>query len=318
MESFEALYRQHVQSEYPDPRSVDAMKSPRDGWDADEKRVLALLGEEIDDLARRHVNDPPLEVLRAGYHDALPPDLQSDVTGYLSNNAWIRALIVGIELPDEDRLLAHIRKQANQPGPRTARWRWLAPALAGATLAVAMLAVWMFRPGAGPSATGPVEPPREMAAAPRGPEVRLPLEQPEVMLSTAALTWRGSARGNQLPVDLKPAVDAFRKGDYAGADREFTALEERYPGAVEVFYYGGVSRLYLDDPQRAIARLQKARELADATFAPDIDWYRAIAEQRAGHPAEMRARLDALCLGTSARAARACGALKHLGPPDGR
>jgi hypothetical protein len=301
------------------------MKSPRDGWDADEKKVLALLGEEIDDLARRHQNDLPLDVLRAGYHDALPPDLQSEVSGYLSNNAWGRTLIEGIDsaqpgLPpnDEDRLLARIREQANQPQPRAFRWRWLAPALAGATLAVAVLAVWMSRPGARPSSTGPVEPPREMAAAPRAPEVRLPLEQPEVMLSTAALTWRGSATGNQLLVDLKPAVDAFRKGDYARADREFTALEERYPGAVEVFYYGGVSRLYLDDPERAIARLQKAREVTDATFASDIEWYRAIAEQRAGHPAEMRARLDALCLGPSARAARACDALKHLGPSDGR
>ena len=301
------------------------MKSPRDGWDADEKKVLALLGEEIDELARRHENDPPLDVLRAGYHDALPPDLQSDVTAYLSNHAWSRALIEGIDAAgtplqpaDEERLLARIQRQAIQPQARAVRWRWLAPALAGATLAVAALAVWTYRDGGRPPSTAPIEPPREMAAAPPAPEVRLPLEQPDVMLSTAALTWRGSAAGNPLLVDLKPGIDAFRKGDYARADREFTALEPRYPGAVEIFYYGGVSRLYLDDPQRAIARLQKARELADATFAPDIDWYRAIAEQRAGHPAEMRAVLNALCLGTSARAARACEALKHLGPPDGR
>src|SRR5688572_33051052 len=76
------------------------MKSPRDGWDADEKKVLALLRDEIDDLAHRHVNDPPLDVLRAGYHDALPPDLQSDVTPYLSKNAWNRALIEGIDAGD--------------------------------------------------------------------------------------------------------------------------------------------------------------------------------------------------------------------------
>jgi hypothetical protein len=300
------------------------MKSPRDGWDSDEKKVLALFGEEIDELARRHENDPPLDVLRAGYHDALPPALQSDVTAYLSNHAWSRALIEGIDAAqaplqpaDEERLLARIQRQAIQPQARAVRWRWLAPALAGAALAVAALAVWTYRDGARPASTAPIEPPREMAAAP-APEVRLPLEQPDVMLSTAALTWRGSAAGNPLLVDLKPGIDAFRKGDYARADREFTALEPRYPGVVEIFYYGGVSRLYLDDPQRAIARLQKARELADATFAPDIDWYRAIAEQRAGHPAEMRARLNDLCLGTSARAARACDALKHLGPSDGR
>jgi hypothetical protein len=301
------------------------MTSPRDGWDADEREALAILGEEIDEISRRHANDPPLDMLRAGAHDALPPDLQSEVTAYLSNSTWSRALVEGIEAADpelaaadEDRLLARIHGRANQREDRAVWWKWLVPALAGSALAIGVLAVWMSRPPATPSSAARVERPRETAAAPQVAAMRLPLEQPEVILSTAALTWRGPVAGNQLLIDLKPAIDAFRKGDYARADREFAVLEQRYPGAVEVFYYGGVARLYLDDPQRALVRLQKARQLADATLASDIDWYRAVAEQRAGHPAEMRALLDALCFGTSARAARACEALKHLGPADAR
>jgi hypothetical protein len=302
------------------------MKPPRDGWDADEREALALLGDELDELAKGHANDPPLAMLRAGAHDALPTDLQPDVTAHLSNSPWSRALVEGIDAAvpslraaDEDRLLARIQGRATQPADRARRWPWLAPALVGSALAAAVLALWTSRHNPSPSSTAAVESPREIAAAaPQVAGMRLPLEQPEVMVSTAALTWRGTAPGHQLLVDLKPAVDAFRKGDYARADREFGALEPRYPGAVEVFYYGGVSRLYLDDPQGAIVRLRRARELADPAFASEIDWYRAIAEQRAGHPAELRALLDALCLGTSTRAARACEAAKRLGPADGR
>ena len=143
------------------------MKPPRDGWDADEKKVLALLGDDVDELARRHANDPPLDVLRAGHHDALPPDLQSDVTGYLSRNAWNRALIEGIDSAelelsrvDEDCLLARVQREAIQPNDRSVRWRWLAAALAGATLAVAVVAVWMSGDTGRPSPATPAEPPR--------------------------------------------------------------------------------------------------------------------------------------------------------------
>jgi hypothetical protein len=298
------------------------MKSPRDGWDADEREVLALIGDELGELAARHARDLPLGMLRAGAHDALPADLQPELTAYLADSAWSRALVEGIDAvkpslsaADEDRLLARLQERATEQRGRTVWWKWLAPALAGSALAVLVLALWISRHPASPPSAVPIERPREEGSAPRVAGMRLPLEQPEVILSTAALTWRGAVAGNQLLADLKPAIDAFRKADYPLADREFAALEQRYPGAVEVFYYGGVSRLFLDDPEGAIVRLDKARDLADAAFASEVDWYRAIAEQRAGRPAEMRALLNALCRGTSTRAVRACEALKHPGVP---
>jgi hypothetical protein len=108
-------------------------------------------------------------------------------------------------------------------------------------------------------------------------------------------------------------VDAYRKNDYAAADREFGALELRYPEAVEVFFFGGVSRLFVNDPERAIVAFQKAEEIGDAIFAPHVAWYRAVAEERAGHRSEARAQLDKVCRGASDRATRACEALKEMG-----
>jgi hypothetical protein len=300
------------------------MKTPHDGWDADERDTLRGIAAELDVIRTRHADDPPMDLLRAGHHDALPPELQADATDYLSNSAWSRALVEGLDdaeialqPEDQDRLLARINKDAGAE-ERPAGWRWLRPALAMSAIAVLCLAVWtsrdMFRPPAAPSST----PPREVTVTPSPPPVRqvqLPIDKPEITLSAAALTWRGAAPDNPLLAELKPAVDAFREGDYARADREFGALEPRYPSAIEVFYYGGVSRLLHGDAARAIDALQKAAPLADETFAPEVEWYRALAEQRAGHAADARTRFDALCRGTSHRAGRACEVLKQI---DGR
>ena len=298
------------------------MKAPKDGWDADEHRTLSELQTEIEELRKRHANDPPLELLRAARHDALPPDLQEEVGRFVSTDAWSGALIEGVDgaapsldSRDEDRLLARIRKEAAQDEQaRRPRWRWLQPALAAAALATVFLAVWIVRQPAVPAVPAVSSGPGTIAAPAATPPVDLPLAAPEMMLSTAALTWRGAGTGNQYLADLKPAVDAFRAADYGRADREFAALESRYPGGVEVFYYGGVARLLMNDSAKAIASLRKARELADATFAPHVDWYFAVAEHRAGDIPEARARLDRLCGSASSRQGQACAALTQLGP----
>ena len=41
--------------------------------------------DEIEELRKRHANDPPLELLRAARHDALPPDLQEEVGRFVSS-----------------------------------------------------------------------------------------------------------------------------------------------------------------------------------------------------------------------------------------
>jgi hypothetical protein len=305
------------------------MRTPADGWDREERAAIEELRDTIEEVQIRHDGDPHVALLRAARHDALPSELQDAAQHFLTRDPWSRALIDGLdeaepslESGDVDRLLARIQKDTVAPR-RTTSSIWLRLAFGGtalATLALAALLIWKppaFRPQPAPSATS-----QEARVAPVvPPPFELPLDKPEVVLSLAALTWRGASSSHQLLNDLKPALDAFRADDYAGADRAFAALEITYPNSVEVFFYGGVARLFLNDPTHAIAALERAGQLADNAFAPQVEWYRAVSEQRAGHTADARARLETLCRGRSDRADRACEMLKKPGspsPPNGR
>lgn len=322
------------------------MKAPADGWDAGEREALDALRDELETLQARHRDDPQIATLRAALHDILPAEMQRAADDRLLKDPWNRTLAEGLDSVEpsldahgEDQLLARIRRearserradQAAQADQR--RWAWLRPAVMGAALVTVAAAAWIaFRvpsvaPAGGdrplPRESAPVEASAPAAAA---PVWQVALDKPDVTLSLAALTWRGSGTGssasgssasgsesNPLLADLKEPLDAFRGDDYTRADRAFAALETRYPNAVEVFFYGGVSRLFVNDPERAIAALTRAATLADATFAARTAWYLAIAEERAGHRARARTRLDELCRGTSDRAAPACAAVKRI------
>lgn len=296
------------------------MTAPRDDWDEDEREALDGLRDELAALRARHANDPPLELLRAARSDALPPKLQASVSQHLSESGWSRALVEGLEdagepleQAEQERLLARVKKEARQPSKGETSRRWLRPAFLGAALAASVVAgLWINRPG---PALPPSAPPRATvadAAPPPAPLFQLPLEKPDVKLSAAALTWRGAAGQKGLLADLEPALEAYGRSDYAAAERELSALSSRYPRSVEVLFYQGVTRLFLNDVSGAIAALTAAERVADGSFAPDVAWYRALAEQRAGNVSEARARLDSLCRGTSERASRACEAVKQL------
>jgi hypothetical protein len=324
------------------------MKAPADGWDDEEREAIAELRDELETLQARHRDDPDIALLRAARHAVLPSDVQQAADDRVLNDAWSRTLVDGLDAVEpsldkqaEDQLLARIRRDAqaarkehqkDQQSDRR-RWAWLRTALASAALVAVAAAAWIaFRgptPGPGERAIPRAQPPAETssAAVTTPPVWQVPLDKPPVTLSLAAMTWRGgsgggsgssgsgsrgSSSGNQLLADLKEPLDAFRSSDYAAADRGFAALEPRYPNAVEVFFYGGVSRLFVNDPQRAIAALTRAAALKDSTFAPRTAWYLAIAEERTGQLARARARLDELCRGTSDRAAHACAAVKRI------
>ena len=153
------------------------MKAPRDGWDPDELDALEGIQREIESLRQRHENDPPSALLRAAHHDALPAELQDDARLYLSTHAWSRALVEGFDaaappLPDadQDRLLARIQKEtqreanADRSVSSRAAW-WSRPMLAVSALAVAVLAVGIWR-GAFMTAPAPPSSAPSTATAP--------------------------------------------------------------------------------------------------------------------------------------------------------
>jgi hypothetical protein len=70
--------------------------------------------------------------------------------------------------------------------------------------------------------------------------------------------------------------------------------------------------LFLNDNRGAVESLSAASRLADAALSPDVAWYLAVAEERAGDIEQARTRLNALCRTTSERSAAACAAAPQL------
>ena len=250
------------------------MKPPADGWDREEQEALAPFQDELEAIRSRHT---------------------------LSEH-------------DKARLLRRIQQEAAQRLSLAGIF-WTQPwLLAAASVLIVAGGIFLLRDlRAVPVPELPAPPPAVQAETPRpAPVYLLALNAPDLKVSPAALTYRSAAAENPLLRDLKPAFDAFRAGDYAGANREFAALAPRYPKSVEVLFYQGVARLFLADATGAIASLTAAGQVADSAFAWDIEWYRAVAEERAGDPAAARGRLARLCQRADTRAARACDALKTL------
>lgn len=255
------------------------MKSPSDGWDPDEREVLESveMGRQLDAVRARH---------------SLGPE-------------------------DEARLLARIQQdtRASKARPAVRWWRWAVPITAAAGILIVATIV-LRRDRDNTTGTAGTAPERTIAAASPAPVFYLPLDKPAIKISPSALAWRGPGGQNPLLADLKPAFDAFRANDYERADREFSALSAKYPTSIEIAFHQGVARLFVGNVQGAIASLTAAEALADRSFAWDVAWYRAIAEERAGQVADARARLTRLCAEPDSRAKTACDALAGL--PGGR
>jgi hypothetical protein len=280
------------------------------------------------DLSSLRPDDPRLSVavLRAAGAGVLPPDLEAAAQEYLARSAAARALIQDLDdlsqldAAAEARLFARISQEAARADTTSTAWlwRWSAAAAIG-TIVIAGAALWM-RASSGPNVGAPPvvvnAPASNAVAAPSAPartaSFQLPLERPDLRISLKAMTWRGAANGNPVLAALKPAFDAFRTGDFARADVEFTAVSRRYPDLVEVALYQGVSRLFLDDSAGALKSLQHASTLADPAFAADVAWYLAVAEERAGNVVAARAGLAAACRADARRNERACRGADRL------
>ena len=297
------------------------MKLQRDDWDDDERRLPKDVQAELEQIRARHRDDPPFELLRAADAQALPEPLQEEMADYLARSAWSRALVAGADDPEvaldadaERRLLARIKRDSRATPP-AARWwsrTWI-PALAAA--AILVVAVVIFRRGepARPLQR-PASAPETQVASASPAEFTLPLDKPEVKLTATALVFRSDGRSAKFVDEIAPALNAYRANNYAEAASQFAALQARYPKSVEVAFYRGIARLFLNDAAGAVESLQVARRLDDETFAPDIAWYLAVAHEHAGQQTRARAELDALCKGRSAYASRACEAVTKLQP----
>ena len=255
------------------------MRPPADGWDQDEQEALRDLAEEFEVLRRVAAEEAVLD--RHG----------------------------------EARLLARVLKGATDLPRRESVWSWLAqPAFAmGAACLVLVAGLFAWRTLSSRTEESRQPPPVAVTAAPSpAPTFHLKLDAPAIRLSTAVLSWRGAAQGNRLLADLEPGLAAFKSGDYSGANTVFSRLAATYPNAFDVHYYQGITRLFVNDINGAMDSLTAAERLADSSFAPDVAWYLAVANERAGKADEVRSRLTRLCQAGATHAADACTALPQI------
>ena len=286
-----------------------------DDWTEEEARLAAALQPDLDAVRARHRRDSPVNLLRAADAASLPEPLQDDVGAELERSRWNRALIegvadaeTGLDQTSEDRLLARIHAEAARSAPaRVLRfpqtWR---PLLALAAAAVLVTAV-VLRMRAPQTPAQPGAP----AAAPTAvitPSFFLTLDKPDVKLTASALVRRSTGRDAKFMDDVAPALNVYRAGDYQTAAAAFVRVQDQYPDAVEIPFYLGVTRLFLDDAAGAVSSLEAARRVADETFRADVGWYLAVAQERAGNRTAARTELEALCGRQSSYAPRACAA----------
>jgi hypothetical protein len=291
-----------------------------DDWTEDEDRLVAPLQRDLDAVRARHRGDPPLTVLRAADADALPEPLQTEVAGELARHRWHRVLIegaaeMGLDRAGEDRLLARIHAEAASSAPaRVLRfpraWR---PVLALAAAAVLVTAVVLRMRAPELPASITTTPAATATSTPSAtPSFVLTLDKPDVKLTATALVRRSTGRDAKFVDDVAPALNAYRAGDYQAAAAAFVRVQAQYPDAVEIPFYLGVTRLFLDDPAGAVSSLEAARRVTDDTFSADVSWYLAVAQERAGHRTAARTELDTLCGGQSSYSARACAAASKV------
>ncbi len=294
------------------------MRVPPDGWDDDEREIPEDLASELSKM--QGATALPVDVLRAAGTGVLPDDLDRAAQDYLSREPYARALVgelneaTALDAHSEARLFARIADEARAvPGPQPAsRWMWQAAAAIGAIAIAGSIWLTLSRerseaPAVAVTQASPVPAATDKPAAVTPPETFLvPLERPEIRISLRAMTWRGSERANPILRALKPALDAFRAGDYQRADAEFSGIDRRYPGLVEVALYQGVSRLFIGNIAAATTSLRAAEKIGDDAFRNDVAWYLAVAEERSGNLDAARARIAALC--AVGKDPRACAA----------
>lgn len=286
-------------------------------WDEAERRALDPLERELAEVRARHHGDPPLDYLRAARADVLPDALQDTVAAHLESSAWSRALVDGAERADaaldmaaEDRLLSQIHHDTGATAPRRKTRRVWAPLLVLGTIAAVLVgAVLLWRASVRPTQqSAPTA--AQTATPPASPVFALHLAKPDVKLTPAALLTRGEG-GGQFVDDVAAGLNAYRAGDYATTARELAAIQPKYPQSIEIPFYLGVSRLFLGDATGAVRALESARALNEPSFAADVEWYLAVAYDRAGLAERSRTLLEGVCNRKGAHAPDACSAIAN-------
>jgi tetratricopeptide (TPR) repeat protein len=186
-------------------------------------------------------------------------------------------------------------------------WRGVA-AVAAALLVAALLPTSWWMPAPQP-ATPPPSPVVTLAALGRPSALRLDAPPIAISLETA-LTWRGAPAAAANP-DVSDGINAFARGDFPAAYERLRRVPADAASA-DALLYLGVSALFLDRNDEAVAALARARSRSTAAQRSSIEWYASLADLRTGRPDEARGALVRLCQTDGDYSLRACAGLMEL------
>jgi hypothetical protein len=222
----------------------------------------------------------------------------------------------------EDRRIRARWEPRRAPRPTASVWNWLWRPLPAAVVFATLAALVAIAVRKSPSVIQPVSP----VETARGPSVSptpapapsafaLVLQKAAIKIPAAAvLIYRSDRKDSQAFLkDLAAALEPYRRDDYAEAARLLAPLTGKYPDAAEPAFYLGVSQLFLNQNESAIASLQMAGRRAGETLRDDASWYLALALERAGKPDDARREAEALCIRAGEYKDKACAAAHELG-----
>jgi len=286
-----------------------------------EAEWLAEARGQVEALQKQRQTCPSFHLVRAARAEALPDELQAAVTSHIagcrtcaSSRADLEHVGASADITQEEtlRILSRVRREGLSTERSALSWffSWRTAFATAALALCAIVVVQQMRKTVRPaSPTGTVS---RQEPAVQVPEA-LRLDKPDVKLTLAVLTWRGdSSKGQQLLADMGPALNLYKADRFADAARELETVSAKYPASVEIFFYLGISRLFLDDHAAAIKALEKADGLARDSFSADVSWYLALAYFKSGRIADAQARLTSLAAGNSPYSTRARAAVEAL------
>lgn len=109
------------------------------------------------------------------------------------------------------------------------------------------------------------------------------------------IVFRSEEQVPAAPSDaFNSAVDAYRAGDYALAEKSLAVVLARDPSDSEAHLYRGVCLMQLGRAAESVAALEKALFGSDARVRGEARWYRALLRLKEGRFAEALEDLDVL------------------------
>jgi tetratricopeptide (TPR) repeat protein len=223
------------------------------------------------------------------------------------------------ELSEEEdrRIRARLPRMSPVSSRTVSRWAWLwrpVPIAAAAAIVATMVVTGLINLRKPPAAVQQSAQSQEIAPLPAAQPTVFILQKAAIKVSAAAvLTFRSDADSQKAYLDeLAAALAPYRSEDYAEAARMLEPLAKKYSQSVEPQFYLAVSLLFLNQNDKALESLSKARSISSDALHDDVSWYLALALNRAGRRDDARQEVEGLCSRSGEYQQMACAAAQEL------